>query len=132
MSSANVLPSAPAYRETKTQTALYPILPTQPDNNFRKQKANEVLKYLSDEVSHYRLVAKNINVRRPLSTTLAFLLAVFLVFFPQVAKQLRLQTLGFLRQFLLAVLPLYLASQLLGLPGFTKNSSQNLSNTAKS
>ena len=31
---------------------------TQPDNNFRMQKANEVLKYLSDEVSHYRLVAK--------------------------------------------------------------------------
>ena len=56
--SSNVLPSAPAYRETETQTTLYPILPTQPDNNFRMQKANEVLKYLSDEVSHYRLVAK--------------------------------------------------------------------------
>ena len=69
---SNVLPSAPAYRETETQTTLYPILPTQPDNNFRMQKANEVLKYLSDEVSHYRLVAKNTNVRKPLSTTLAF------------------------------------------------------------
>ena len=55
---SNVLPSAPAYEQTETQTTLYPILPTQPDNNFRLQKANEVLKYLSDEVSHYRLVAK--------------------------------------------------------------------------
>ena len=55
---SNVLPSAPAYGETETQTTLYPILATQPDNNFRMQKANEVLKYLSDEVSHYRLVAK--------------------------------------------------------------------------
>ena len=55
--SSNVLPSAPDYSETETQT-LYPVLPTQPDNNFRMQKANEVLKYLSDEVSHYRLVAK--------------------------------------------------------------------------
>ena len=54
---SNVLPTAPAYKETETQT-LYPVLQTQPDNNFRMQKANEVLKYLSDEVSHYRLVAK--------------------------------------------------------------------------
>ena len=56
--SSNVLPSAPAYEQTETQTTLYPALPTQPDNYFRMQKANEVLKYLSDEVSHYRLVAK--------------------------------------------------------------------------
>ena len=56
--SSNVLPTAPAYEQTETQTTLYPVLPTQPDNNFRMQKANEVLKYLSDEVSHYRLVAK--------------------------------------------------------------------------
>ena len=59
MSSANVLPSAPSYEpQTETHTTIYPFLPTQPDNNFRMQKANEVLKYLSDEVSHYRLVAK--------------------------------------------------------------------------
>ena len=37
MSSANVLPSAPSYRETETQTTLYPVLQTQPDNNFRMQ-----------------------------------------------------------------------------------------------
>ena len=55
---SNVLPTAPAYEQTETQSTLYPVLPTQPDNNFRMQKANEVLKYLSDEVSHYRLVAK--------------------------------------------------------------------------
>ena len=55
---SNVLPTAPAYETTETQTTLYPVLPNQPDNNFRMQKANEVLKYLSDEVSHYRLVAK--------------------------------------------------------------------------
>ena len=55
---SNVLPTAPAYEQTETQTKLYPGLPTQPDNNFRMQKANEFLKYLSDEVSHYRLVAK--------------------------------------------------------------------------
>ena len=57
MSSSNVLPGAPDYSETETQT-LYPVLPTQPDNSFHMQKANKVLKYLSDEVSHYRLVAK--------------------------------------------------------------------------
>ena len=45
--SSNILPSAPAYEQTETQTTLYPVLPTQPDNNFRMQKANEVLKYLS-------------------------------------------------------------------------------------
>ena len=55
---SNVLPSAPEYRETETQTSLYPVLPTQPDNNFHMQKANEVLKFLDDEVLHYRLVAK--------------------------------------------------------------------------
>ena len=55
---SNVLPNAPAYEQTETQTKLYPVLQTQPDNNFHMQKANEVLKYLSDEVSHYRLVAK--------------------------------------------------------------------------
>ena len=33
--SSNVLPSAPAYERTETQTTLYPVLPTQPDNNFR-------------------------------------------------------------------------------------------------
>ena len=55
---SNVLPTAPAFEETETQTTLYPVLQTQPDNNFRMQKANEVSKYLSDEVSHYRLVAK--------------------------------------------------------------------------
>ena len=57
---SNVLPTAPEYEETETQTTLYPVLQTheQPDINFRMQKANEVLKYLSDEVSHYRLVAK--------------------------------------------------------------------------
>ena len=56
---SNVLPSAPNYKETETEIqTLYPVLPTQPDSNFRMQKANEVLKYLSDEVSHYRLVAK--------------------------------------------------------------------------
>ena len=55
---SNVLPSAPTYGETETQTTLYPVLPTEPDNNFRMQKVNEVLKYLIDEVSHYRLVPK--------------------------------------------------------------------------
>ncbi|KAL9971967.1 hypothetical protein ACROYT_G018198 [Oculina patagonica] len=63
MSSANVLPSAPAYgvheedsvKHAEAQT-LYPALPQQ--NDFRLQKANEVLKYLSEEVDHYRLVAK--------------------------------------------------------------------------
>ena len=58
---SNVLPTAPAYEQTETQTKLYPGLPTQPDNNFHMHKANEVLKYLSDEVSNYRLVAKKYN-----------------------------------------------------------------------
>ncbi len=68
MSSANVIPSAPSYsmgaevpsENAETQT-LYPALPTfssQPPDNFRLQKANEVLKYLSDEAEHYRIVAK--------------------------------------------------------------------------
>ena len=72
MSSANVLPSAPSYRETETQTTLYPVLQTQPDNNFRMQKANEVLKYLSDEVSHYRLVAKKYERTRTIINYASF------------------------------------------------------------
>ena len=51
--SSNVLPTAPAYEQTETQTTLYPnLLTTQPDNNFRMQKANEVLKYLRANVTN--------------------------------------------------------------------------------
>ena len=31
---SNVLPTAPAYEQTETQTTLYPVLQTQPDNNY--------------------------------------------------------------------------------------------------
>ena len=49
MSSANVIPSAPAEQ-------LYPELPTQPD--FRMQKVNKISASLNKEVHHYRAVAK--------------------------------------------------------------------------
>ena len=59
MSSANVLPSAPDFRESETQT-LYPLLPIQPDN-FRLSKINEICLILDRELTHYRLVAKKYN-----------------------------------------------------------------------
>lgn len=62
MSSANVLPSAPAFVESETQS-LYPHaqLPSQPDINFRLAKINEILNTLEKELTHYRLVAKKYN-----------------------------------------------------------------------
>lgn len=61
MSSVNVIPSAPSYDEADLQETqrIYPALPTQdaPDN-FRMQKINEISTTLSQEVSHYRAVAK--------------------------------------------------------------------------
>ena len=54
MSSANVLPSAPP---ESSPEPLYPIL-TEPAENFRLQKIDEIAKVLGHEVGHYRLVAK--------------------------------------------------------------------------
>ena len=58
MSSANVLPSAPA--------KLYPELPTQPD--FRMQKVNEISSALKKKSATIELLRKNINGPRKLST----------------------------------------------------------------
>ena len=57
---SNVLPSAP-----QEEPSLYPPLP---QHDFRMQKANEVSAYLNAEISHYRRVAKNINVPKRQST----------------------------------------------------------------
>ena len=56
MSASNVIqPSAPY----ELESGLYPVLPRQEQpNEFRMQKANEVLRYLNEEVAKYRLVAK--------------------------------------------------------------------------
>ena len=56
MSSANVLPSAPVFGESETQS-LYPLLPIQHDN-FRLTKINEICLTLDRELTHYRLVSK--------------------------------------------------------------------------
>ena len=54
----NVLPSAPAYEQTQQQ--LYPMQELTQLNaeDFRLKKINDLLKELSDEVEHYRKVAK--------------------------------------------------------------------------
>ena len=55
MSSANVLPSAPAEIETQ----LYPNLPaTTNAENFRLTEISKIEKEMSDEVEHYRIVLK--------------------------------------------------------------------------
>ena len=57
----NVLPSAPAYsHQDKTQQPLYPTQELTQLNaeDFRLKKINDLLKELSDEVEHYRQVAK--------------------------------------------------------------------------
>ena len=54
MSSANVLPSAPP---ESSPEPLYPIL-TEPAENFRLQKIDEIANFLGQEVGCYRLVAK--------------------------------------------------------------------------
>ena len=55
----NVLPSAPAYDQTQQQQ-LYPMQELTQINaeDFRLKKINDLLKELSDEVEHYRQVAK--------------------------------------------------------------------------
>ena len=55
----NVLPSAPAYDQTQQQQ-LYPTheLTQLNAEDFRLKKINDLLKELSDEVEHYRQVAK--------------------------------------------------------------------------
>ncbi|KAJ7369420.1 hypothetical protein OS493_039113 [Desmophyllum pertusum] len=84
MSSANVLPSAPAFDESETQI-LYPQLPSQPDNlrhstpvqqlgstqlyprlaeNFRLTEISEIEKKIADEAEHYRLVLKKYKKAR--------------------------------------------------------------------
>ena len=60
--SSNVLPSAPAYAETETQTTLYPNLLTTPNaENFRLTEISKYLREINDEIEHYRLVLKNIK-----------------------------------------------------------------------
>ena len=56
----NVLPSAPAYNEAQPQQPLYPLgeLTQLNAEHFRLKKINDLLKELSDEVEHYRQVAK--------------------------------------------------------------------------
>ena len=56
----NVLPSAPAYIQTQQQQQLYPMQELTQLNaeDFRLKKINDLLKELSDEVEHYRQVAK--------------------------------------------------------------------------
>ena len=62
MSSANVLPSAPAYRETETQTTLYPNLLTTPNaENFRLTEISKYLREINDEIEHYRLNYKKVR-----------------------------------------------------------------------
>ncbi|KAL9955314.1 hypothetical protein ACROYT_G036621 [Oculina patagonica] len=60
MSSANVLPSAPAYgdrEENSVKQTLYPALPNQPEN-FRLTKINQICSEFDKEVAKYRAVLK--------------------------------------------------------------------------
>ena len=56
----NVLPSAPTYDDAQQQQPLYPTQELTQLNaeDFRLKKINDLLKELSDEVEHYRQVAK--------------------------------------------------------------------------
>ena len=57
--SSNVLPSAPAYEQTETQTTLYPNLLTTPNvENFRLNEISKYLREINTEIEHYRLVLK--------------------------------------------------------------------------
>ena len=66
---SNVIPLAP-------ESSIYPQLP---QHDFRMQKANEIATDLNAEVVHYRVVAKNINEPRKLSTEPRLELAFFLL-----------------------------------------------------
>ena len=56
---SNVLPTAPAYEQTETQTTLYPNLPTTPNaENFRLTEISKYLREINSEIEHYRLVLK--------------------------------------------------------------------------
>ena len=57
--SSNVLPTAPAYEQTETQTTLYPNLLTTPNaENFRLTEISKYLREINGEIEHYRLVLK--------------------------------------------------------------------------
>ena len=64
---SNVLPSAPAYGETETQTTLYLNLLTTPNaENFRLTEISKYLREINDEIEHYRLVLKKYKKVRKL------------------------------------------------------------------
>ena len=57
--SSNVLPTAPSYEQTETQTTLYPNLLTTPNaENFRLTEVSKYLREINSEIEHYRLVLK--------------------------------------------------------------------------
>ena len=57
--SSNVLPTAPAYEQTETQTTLYPNLLTTPNaENFTLTEISKYLREINSEIEHYRLVLK--------------------------------------------------------------------------
>ena len=57
--SSNVLPTAPAYEQTETQTTLYPNLLTTPNaENFRLTEISKYFREINSEIEHYRLVLK--------------------------------------------------------------------------
>ena len=56
---SNVLPTAPSYEQTETQTTLYPNLLTTPNaENFRLTEISKYLREINSEIEHYRLVLK--------------------------------------------------------------------------
>ena len=57
--SSNLLPTAPAYEQTETQTTLYPNLITTPNaENFRLTEISKYVREINSEIEHYRLVLK--------------------------------------------------------------------------
>ena len=92
----NVLPSAP-----HEESSLYPQLS---QHDFRMQKTNEVSAALNAEVAHYRVVAKNINVPRKLSTGAPPVQVFFQRYFQERVLAPLFLLLVFLPQYRLAVL----------------------------
>ena len=64
----NVLPSAPTYDDAQAKQPLYPMgeLAQLNAEDFRLKKINDLLKELSDEVEHYRQVAKKYKRSHPI------------------------------------------------------------------
>ena len=131
--SSNVLPTAPAYEQTETQTTLYPNLPTTPNaENFRLTEISKYLREINTEIEHYRLVLKKYKkVRKVIHYSVVSLGAMTTVL-SSGAVATSLTGIGALVGVPLGSIAIFQGEHLLGFLLSTKNLNVKLINTQES